>query len=68
MRAEHMQQDRDHRRNRKKEYAGEYVRVFVNGIPRFQAKADANGRIMSRVERTKKFLQAMLIRTLSLQE
>jgi len=25
MRAEHMQQDRDHRRNRKKEYAGEFV-------------------------------------------
>jgi len=58
-----MQQDRDHRRNRKKEYAGEHVRVFVNGIPRFQAKADVNGRMMSRFERTEKFLQAMRIHT-----
>jgi len=63
MRAEHMQQDRDHRRNRKREYAGEYVRVFVNGIHRFQAKANSNGRMTSRVERTEKFLQAMRIHT-----
>jgi len=63
MRAEHMQQDRDHRRNRKKEYAGEYVRVFVDPIPRFQAKADSNGRMMGRVQRTENFLQAMRIHT-----
>jgi len=62
MRAEHMQQDRDHRRNRRKEYAREYVRVFVNGIPRFPAKADSNGR-MGRAGRTEESLQTMRIHT-----
>jgi len=37
---------------RKNEYAGEHVRVFVNGIPRSQAKAESDGRMISRVERT----------------
>lgn len=67
MKKETLQRDRVHRRDRKKNYSGELVRVFVDGIPRFQATMDQKpgalpGTVLrTRLQRTQDFLQMMRI-------